>query len=491
MNRAIRQVGIAVTVLILILVGQLTYFQVVDAKRLANDPRNVRKTLDAYNQARGQILTADGEIVARSVPVTGDSDFKYQREYPLGGLFAQISGYQSFLQGNTGAEASYNRNLTGRDKSVNLGNIGDIVQGKQDTQNVVLSLRRSLQQTAVDTLDGRKGSVVLLDVKTGAVLAMYSNPTFDPNPLAGHDTAAVNGAFFVYNTDPAKPLLPRSYRELFPPGSTFKTVTAISALDAGLVTPTDPVFPSQDHIDLPQSSTALENFGRQSCGGTLFQAFTQSCNWVFAKLGLDLGEDFVPRMANCGVAAGDNPPLDLEPSAVASVGPPAGSFDNDKPSFARAGIGQNPVAVTPLEMAMVAAGIGNGGVMMMPHVAQQITDSDGNVLVDIAPEVWKTCTTPQTAAVVTSMMVNVVANGTGTSAQIAGVTVAGKSGTAQTGIEGAAPHAWFVAFAPAEAPRYAVSVMIESAEGVNTEQTGGVVAAPLAGRMLEAALAQG
>jgi penicillin-binding protein A len=486
-NRAIRQVGIAVTVLILILVAQLTYFQVVDAKRLANDPRNVRKTLDAYNQARGQILTADGEIVARSVPVPGDSDFKYQREYPLGGLFAQISGYQSFLQGNTGTEASYNRNLTGRDKSVNLGNIGDIVQGKQDTQNVVLSLKRSLQQAAVDALEGQKGSVVLLDVKTGAVLAMYSNPTFDPNPLAGHDTAAVNGAFFIYNIDPAKPLLPRSYRELFPPGSTFKTVTSISALDAGITTP-DTFYPPTDALPLPQSSAPLRNFGGGTCGGTLFQAFTQSCNVVFAQLGLELGNDFVPRMANCGVAAGDNPPLDLDPSAVASVGPPAGSFDDDKPSFARAGIGQNPVAVTPLEMAMVAAGIGNGGVMMVPHVAQQITDSDGNVLRDIAPEVWKTCTTPQTAAVVTSMMVNVVANGTGTSAQVAGVTVAGKSGTAQTGIEGAAPHAWFVAFAPAEAPRYAVSVMIESAEGVNTEQTGGVVAAPLAGRMLEAAL---
>ncbi|HEX5587811.1 MAG TPA: penicillin-binding protein 2, partial [Acidimicrobiia bacterium] len=159
MNRAIRRVGIAVTVLILILVGQLTYFQVVDAKRLANDPRNVRKTLDAYNRPRGEIVTADGEIVARSVPITGDSDFKYQREYPLGGLFAQISGYQSFLQGNAGAENSYNGVLTGRQKDVNLGNIGDIVQGKQDTQNVVLSLKRNLQQAAVDALDGRKGSV--------------------------------------------------------------------------------------------------------------------------------------------------------------------------------------------------------------------------------------------------------------------------------------------------------------------------------------------
>jgi peptidoglycan glycosyltransferase len=210
---------------------------------------------------------------------------------------------------------------------------------------------------------------------------------------------------------------------------------------------------------------------------------------VFAELGLLLGNDFVPRMANCGVEAGSNPPLDVEPTAVASVGPPPGSFDNDKPSFARAGIGQNPVAVTPLEMALVAAGIGNGGTIMVPHVARQVTDADGRPLRDIEPEAWKVCTNPDTAIQVTNMMVQVVQspNGTGTSARIPGVVVAGKSGTAQTGIEGAPPHAWFMAFAPAEAPEYAVAVIVEG-EGGNTEQTGGEVAAPLAAAMLRGAL---
>ena len=487
MNRAIRRVGIAVIVMLLVLVAQLTYFQVIDANDLADDPRNVRAILDDYNRPRGQILTADGEIVARSVPLTSDGDFDYQREYPLGPLFAQISGYQSFLQGNTGVEEEYDGVLTGRKKDVSLSNIGDIVQGKQDTQNVVLSLTRNLQQLAVDQLQGRKGSVVLLDVKTGNVLAMYSNPTFDPNPLAGHDTAAVNLAFTLYNNDPAEPLLPRSYRELYPPGSTFKTVTAISALDAGLVTPTEPEFPFRSEYLPPQGGTAIQNFGNASCGGNLLRAFTESCNVVFAELGVNLGNDFVPRMAACGVAQGDAPPLDLDPSAEASIGPPAGSFDNDKPSFARAGIGQDPVRVTPLEMAMVAAGIANQGVMMAPHVAQEITDADGAPLRPIEPEQWKTCTSPATALQLTAMMVNVVERGTGMAAQLPGVTVAGKSGTAQTGIPDDAPHAWFMAFAPAEAPQFAVAVIIESAEG-NNEQTGGRVAAPIAGTMLQAAL---
>ncbi len=486
MNRSIRRVGVAVTILLLLLVAQLTYFQVVDANRLADDPRNVRSALEDYNRPRGQIITADGEVLARSVPVEGDGDFKFQREYPLGPLFAQITGYQSFVVGNVGVEASYDRVLTGRDKRVGLGTIGDVLQGKQDTQNVILSLRRDLQQLAADQLGESKGSIALLEVKTGNVLAMYSNPTYDPSPLAGHDTEAVNESFFLLNLDPAKPMLPRAYRELFPPGSTFKTVTTISALDAGITTPTT-TYPFRVSLDVPQSSTPLFNYGGGSCGGTLIRSFADSCNVVFAQLGLELGEDFVPRMANCGVQAGNNPPLDLEPSAVASVGPPAGSFENDKPSFARAGIGQDPVAVTPLQMALVAAGIGNGGVIPVPHVAREITDVDGVPLRTIDPEPWLTCTNLGTATEVTNMMIQVVENGTGTAAQIADVTVAGKSGTAQTGIEGAPPHAWFMAFAPAEDPQFAVAVIVEG-EGGTSEQTGGEVAAPLARAMLLGAM---
>ena len=488
MNRAIRRVGIAVTVLILVLIGQLTYFQVVDANRLANDPRNVRKSFDEYNRARGEILTADGVVLARSVPVDGNGDFEYQREYPLGNLFSQVVGYQSFVVGNVGVEQSYNGVLTGREKKLDFSNLAGVLQGKQDTQNVVLSLRQNLQQLAADQLEGRKGSVVVTDIATGAVLVMYSNPTYDPTPLAAHDTQLVNDTFFLYNADPAKPMLPRSYRELFPPGSTFKTVTAIAGLDAGVVT-LDEVFPVRDALPLPQSNAPLRNFGGGSCGGNLLTAFTVSCNVVFAEIGLRLGNDFVPRMANCGVAAGDPPPLDLDPGAVASVGPPAGSFENDKPSFARAGIGQNPVAVTPLEMALVAAGVANRGVIMTPYVAQEITDADGSTLRAAEAKPWKTCTSPQTADEVKEMMINNVngAGGTGNLARIPGVTVAGKSGTAQTGIEGASPHAWFIAFAPAEAPRYAVSVIVEG-EGGSNEQTGGAVAAPIAGAMLEAAL---
>ncbi len=240
MNRAIRRVGYALTAVILVLVGQLTYLQVIDASNLANDPNNIRKFLRDINRPRGQILTADDQIVAQSLPSAGE--LKYQRVYPLGDLFSDISGYQSFVVGNTGVEASYDRVLTGRDRQFDFG---QIVSGKDNIGNVILSQTVGAQQTARDALEGQKGSVVALDVRTGEVLAMYSNPSFDPNPLAGHDTEKVNLSFFLLNADPAKPALPRAYRERYPPGSTFKVVTAGGAIMTGKAPP-DRTYPRGD-----------------------------------------------------------------------------------------------------------------------------------------------------------------------------------------------------------------------------------------------------
>jgi peptidoglycan glycosyltransferase len=247
----------------------------------------------------------------------------------------------------------------------------------------------------------------------------------------------------------------------------------------------DSTFPVRTQLALPQSTNTLKNFGGESCGGTLVVSFTVSCNTTFGQLGLQLGDQFVPGMAKFGI--GQAPPIDLSPGAVTSLGPAAGSFRNNQPQFALAGIGQGAVAVTPLQMALVAEGIANGGVIMQPHVASEIRDANDKLIRRIDPSPWMTATTPQVAQAVTQMMIQVVNSGTGTAAQIPGVTVAGKTGTAQTA-PNQAPHAWFVAFAPAEAPRFAVAVIVEHGGNANQEATGGRVAAPIAAQMLKLAL---
>ena len=483
MNHAIRRVGIATIVLVLVLVAQLTYLQVFHADSLADDPRNVRAAIRDFSRPRGEILTADGEVVARSVET--DDELEFQREYPFGATFAQISGYQSFVFGNTGVEKTYNDDLVGRNAELQLRNIGDVLIGKETTGNVVLGMRADLQQAARDALADQRGSVVVLNPRTGLIQAMYSNPSYDPNPFAGHDTDAVTDYGELLQADPSKPDLPRAYREIFPPGSTFKAVTATVGLETGVTTP-DTVYPSITQLQLPLTNSTIANFGNQSCGGTLFQSFTRSCNTTFAKIGLDLGEQFPPGMARFGIYA--VPPLDVAPGAVASSGPQAGTFQTDAPRYALAGIGQGDVAVTPLQMALVAAAIANGGVIMQPHVADEITDQDDNVIRRISPEPWMTATDPATAEEVKRMMISVVESGTGTAAQIEGVTVAGKTGTAQTESGSRIPHAWFISFAPAEDPQVAVAVMIEHGGNFGSEATGGEVAAPIAAQMIRLAL---
>jgi peptidoglycan glycosyltransferase len=486
MNRGIRRVGTAVTILILILVAQLTYLQIVDAKNLQDNPLNVRGQLRDVNRPRGEIVTADGEVAAKSVPSTDNTDFKFQRQYPLGPLMSQIVGYQSFVVGNTGIEKTYNDELVGRSPDLQLQNLKDIFSGNNDTGRVVLSVNAALQRLAQQQLGLQRGSVVLLDVKTGGIVAMYSNPSFDAQPLAGHDTKAVNAYFQLLSANPDKPNLPRAYRELYPPGSTYKTVTTSVALDDGVTTP-DKTYPFLSALPLPQTTTTLKNFGGETCGGTLVQSFVVSCNTTFGQIGLDLGNPFVPGMARFGV--GDIAPLDIAPGSVATLGPVAGTFQNDMPSFAQAAIGQRDVAVTPLQMALVAEAVANGGVIYQPHAAAEIRDANDKTVRTIDPKQWRTAMTATTAQAVTSMMVQVVnsGNGTGTRARIPGITVAGKTGTAQT-TPGAAPHAWFIGFAPAQAPRFAVAVLVEHGGNLQHEATGGAVAGPIAAAMLKAAL---
>jgi peptidoglycan glycosyltransferase len=375
--------------------------------------------------------------------------------------------------------------LTGRDTSLQLNDLGGVLTGKAATNNVVLSLTQAAQTTARDALRNQRGSVVALDLTNGAVLAMYSNPTFNPNGLAVHDTQFVQNSFNTINRGD-KAALQRAYRDRYSPGSTFKVVTSKSAIEAGIASPDEPVFPEQDGFQIPGTDTTLSNFGGEGnpCGGTLRQSLINSCNATFAALGYELDDRFPPAMEQCGI--GQQPPIDLAPGAVTSVGPQVGA---DRPRFALAGIGQGDVFTSPLQMALIAAGIGNGGKIMEPHVVKEIQNSDGKVVRTTEPTEWTTCMTPTTANALRAMMLDVVNEGTGSNAQIDGVEVAGKTGTAQTGVEGQAPHAWFIAFAPANAPKYAVAVIVENGGDFGNEATGGEVAAPVAKAVLQNLLA--
>ncbi|MDQ1511115.1 MAG: penicillin-binding protein [Actinomycetota bacterium] len=486
MNIGIRRVGAAMMILFLGLVAQLTYLQVVDSSHLQNDPRNVRKFLQVISRPRGEIVTSEGLVLAKSVPV--NDEFKYQRVYTPGTakLFAQVVGFQSIQFGSVGVEAKYSSELAGR----NLGSLPrQLSQGlsaRQQTGTVVLSMSAKAQLAAAGGLADRRGSVVVLDVKTGGVVAMYSNPTFDPTPLASHDSKKAQAARQFLLALPDNPMLARAWRELYPPGSTFKTVTASTALSDNV--DVNKRFPFLTELPLPLTTSALKNFGGERCGGSLEEGFVQSCNTTFGQIGLDLGEQLATGVQRFGVNT-NAPPSDLDPNVVRSLGPAPGSFHANQPLFAQAAIGQGPVAVTPLEMALVAESVATGGVILQPHVAARIEDADGTTVRTIGSKQWRRAMDPVTAATMKQFMLQVVQRGTGTAAQIPGVEVAGKTGTAETA-PGAKPHAWFIAFAPADHPRYAISVIVEhgGTDGANAEVTGGRVAAPIAASVLRVLL---
>jgi len=480
MDRQIRRVGVALLALICLLFVQLNYLQIVRADKLANDPGNSRKATRDFNRERGVIQTADGVVVAESVP-TPEGKFKRLRRYPESTLFAHVSGYLSFTFGTDGVENTYNDDLAGR--SVEVRDVRDVLSDRVRTGNVTLTLTKGLQQVARDALGARRGSVVALNPTNGAVLAMWSFPSFDPNPLAAQDQRAVQASWKGLQADKSKPLLARTFRERYAPGSTFKVVTAAAALERGPELVGKP-YPRLRELDLPRTDANLPNFGGSSCGGTLPDLLKISCNTGFAQMGLDLGaERLAAEARDFGFAA--RPPFDLNAPA-ASEFPEASSFRRDEPALAKSAIGQQDVAATPMEMALVAAGVANGGVIMKPHVMGEVRDSEGRVVRSGPSEPWQRAMSPANAASLRDMMVGVVNGGTATRAAVPGVQVAAKTGTAQT--VGDNSHAWIVAFAPAEAPRVAVAVIVESQPGLGDTVTGGRIAAPIAQTVLAAAL---
>ncbi|MBV8235957.1 MAG: penicillin-binding protein 2 [Acidimicrobiia bacterium] len=482
MNRQIRLLGIAGLILFILLFAWLTNIQVVSAKRLNDNPLNTRQAVKDFSQPRGAIQTADGVVVADSVDT--NDQLQRLRQYPTGPLFAHITGYFSFTFGSEGVERTYNKELTGNANKLKLNSIGDLLLDKKRTANVTLTLTQKLQQVATQALGSRKGAVVALDPRTGAVLAMADYPSFDPNPLSAHDQQTVHAAWNQLVADTNKPLLPRAYRERYFPGSTFKIVTASTGLADGSVTTTQPVYPSLTELPLPQSGgQVLKNFGGERCGGPLPQIIAVSCNTAFAQMGLDLGAQ---KMSAGALAFGFNsvPPLDL-PAAAQSLFPPASAFRFNAPALAKSAIGQQDVQASPLQMALAGAAIANKGVAMGPHVMAEVRDSEGQVIETFKPQPWKTAITPEVASTMTDMMVGVVQHGTATGVALPNVQVAAKTGTAQTGNN--TSHTWMVAFAPSQAPSIVVAVIVENQPNVS-EATGGVVAAPIAKAVLQAAL---
>ena len=479
MDPQIRKLGIVLLVMFLALFVKLNDLQVVRAEKLANAPGNTRQATRDFSRERGVIQTADGAIVAESVDV--DTAFERQRRYPEGDLFAHVAGYFSFTYGTEGVERTYASDLAGR--SIALRRLTDVLSERVRTGNVKLTISKSLQQVARDALGARRGSVVAINPTDGAILAMWSFPSFDPNPLAAHDQAAVQASWEQLQGDAAQPLLPRAYRRNYAPGSTFKVVTAAAALDRRPDLAAKAYPPLRD-LDLPQTDANLPNFGGSTCGGPLPDLLRVSCNTGFAQMGLDLGAgDLAGEAGEFGFRS--RPPLDL-PAPATSVFPEAGEFAQDQPGLAKSAIGQEDVASTPLQMALVAAGVANGGVVMKPHVMAEIRDDRGELVRTYEPEQWMRAMSAESAAALRDMMVQVVARGTAGRAAVPGVTVAAKTGTAQT--VGDNSHAWLIGFAPAEAPRVAVAVIVESQPGLGDTVTGGRIAAPIAQAVLNAAL---
>jgi peptidoglycan glycosyltransferase len=460
-----------------------TYIQFVQASTLRDKPNNRRTLLANYARERGPILV-DGNPVARSKPT--DDDLKFQRSYSDPELYAHITGYYSFVYGaGAGIERGEDPLLSGSADALFYRRMVDLVTGrKPQGASVELTIDPKVQKAASDGLGSQTGAVVALNPKTGAVLALVSHPTYDPNRLAGHDVKKVQQAYADLNDDPHRPLLDRAIGgDLYPPGSTFKVVTAAAALSSGKYDE-NTLVPGPARLDLPQTSVDLPNDFAGTCGPggklTLTRALQISCNTAFGSLGLELGGNALRDQAQkFGFGEQLGIPMRVTPSQVPQ--------DMNPPQSAQAAIGQYDVRVTPLQMAMVAAGVANGGVVMKPYLVDTVRAPDLDVITQAQPQQLSRAVSKDVADQLTRMMEKVVSAGTGTRAQISGVTVAGKTGTAQHG-DGKAPHAWFIAFAPAQDPQVAVAVVVEDGGQLGHEGFGGSIAAPIAKNVMEAVL---
>jgi penicillin-binding protein A len=474
-NAPLRKVAISVLVLFTLLIVNVNIIQVVRADSLRENPRNTRILAEEYDRERGAIVV-DGNEIASSV-ATEDS-LTYLRQYAQGPVFAPVTGYYSVIYGNTGIERAENDVLAGTDDRLWVRRLADLFTGRDPSGgNVQLTLDGATQQVAMDALDGLTGAVVALEPSTGKVLALASTPTFDPAQLSSHDPAAIRAYRDSLDDDQ---LSNQAVSERYPPGSIFKVIVSAAALSSGDYAP-DTVVPAPQELTLPNTNTTLSNFGDSACDPSgqqsLTDALTISCNTAFAQLGIDLGEERVREMAES---------FGLDDEGFEMPLPVAGSTVGDIATAAELGvasIGQQNVVVTPMQAAMIAAAVANDGTLMRPYLVDSVQAPDLTVVDQTDPEEMSRPVSGEVADQLTGMMTSVVENGSGRRAQISGVEVAGKTGTA----ENAGPdHNWFIGFTPADDPQIAVAVFVRNGGG-----TGGDLSAPIARQVMEAYLGQG
>ncbi len=475
MNASIRRLFYVMAILFGSLVAVLAWWQVVQTDNLAENPLNTRKVFAQMRIERGLLLDADRGELANN---RREGEL-YYREYPAGDLAPQLLGYSDPVYGRVGLELSQNDYLTGTAGEMELLNAVNMIMGRESRgADVSLTLDPQVQRTALGELQdlGKRGAVVVIDVETGAVLAMASAPTYDPNLLEEN--------WVQLNSDPGAPLLNRATQGLYTPGSAFKLITTAAALESGEFTPESKFTDNEGSIEI--YGNTINNWRDLPFGEHDFsEAFSQSINTTYAQVGDRLGQDrLIEYMRNFGLY--EKPPFDLSPDEMVASGryeegglaSPADELDPVQVAWTA--IGQENVQVTPLQMAMIAQAIANGGEMMEPYVVDSISDFDGTIIKQAIPTVWKRPIEAATARDITGMMIKVVNEGTGIKAKTDKVQIAAKTGTAE--VDGRGPNAWFVGFAPAEDPKVAIAVVIEDADA------GGGMAGPVARKTLLAAL---
>ncbi|MFJ9561949.1 peptidoglycan D,D-transpeptidase FtsI family protein [Streptomyces fuscichromogenes] len=484
MNKTIRRVSVFTLLLVLALLARATWVQFYDGQALANDTNNRRNAIETYSQPLGNIVVA-GNSITGSTRTGGSSDLKYRRTYTNGKLYAAVTGYASQSYAPTQLEGIYQDLLNGTDSRLKTV-MDTITDERAEPGNVITTIDPDVQKAAYRALGGNKGAAVAIDPKTGKILAVVSTPSYDPSSLTDANTAGT--AWKKLNDDPDKPLTNRALRQPLPPGSTFKLVVAAAALEDGLYKNVDDRTVSPNPYTLPGTTTPLRNESASApCeNASIRVALQYSCNNVFGKMAVDLGQDKVRATAE--KFGFNDEKQDVPVRAWASVYPK----DMDRAQTGLSGIGQFDVTATPLQMAMVSAAIANGGKLVSPHMVSQITDSGGDVLKNYDDDTsTEEIVSSSTAEQLQSAMQTVIEQGTGTNARISGVTVGGKTGTAQHGENNSkTPYAWFTSFGKSNSSgkEVAVAVMVEQSDAARSEVSGNGLAAPVAKAMMEAAL---
>ncbi|WEG08987.1 penicillin-binding transpeptidase domain-containing protein [Microbacterium horticulturae] len=483
MTKELRRLSIIVLIMFLALFGSTSVIQVVQADNLAQNAANKRTLYDSFEVQRGSII-ASGSAIARSVK--SNDIYSWQRKYTDPDMWAPVTGYiNPVLQSSTGIEQAMNQELSGTGSSQFLARIERIVSGQPPRgSNVVLSLDADVQKAAYDALGDLQGAVIAIEPKTGRILAMVTSPSFDTNKLASHDSDAVNTFYDSLVKDASNPLYNRAIGgNLNPPGSTFKLVTASAALASGDFTP-DSKLPNLARYTLPGTSTQIRNDTGGTCGSgkevTIATALRLSCNIPMAELAVKVGDDAIRAEAE---KYGFNSSFTMPLTSTPSVYPK----DLTPDRTALSGFGQGDVRATPLQMAMVTAGIANGGIVMNPRMVDEVVGPDLKVQKTFDDTQFGRALDEDLDKEMADMMVANVSEGIATNARIDGVEVGGKTGTAQNGDD--EPFTlWFTGFAPADDPQVAVAVVVENGGGQGQSGSGNTIAAPIAKKVMEAVL---